>query len=203
MSFRALLFALPLFLVAGQGCFAAAPNTTWKPMTVEGMDVDACVHWSAMVLEDHGYKVAITGNVITGRRDPHVALVFCGGAPNPLLVMATDGIYDEAVREANEFDRGIHERAHFHGHEGAELAGAWNWYNGQTIVIHRDHTCDAFVHGDDGDRKVNECDWERIGDGRFRLTWHKYGYVNTVVLSGDGDYVTDLSDKGEARFGRH
>jgi hypothetical protein len=197
-----MFLAVPLLIVAGQGSFAAAPNTTWKPLTLEGMSVDDCVHRSARVLENNGYKVAIAGNVVTGRLDPHVALVFCAGAPSALLVLATDGTYEEAVREANDFDRRIHEHAHFRGREGGQLAGAWNWYNGQTVVIYVDHTCDAFIHGDDGDRKINSCSWERIGEGRFRLTWQYHGYVNTVALSDDGDYVDDLTDKGPTRFSR-
>ncbi|MGA2186712.1 MAG: hypothetical protein ABSH47_27175 [Bryobacteraceae bacterium] len=82
------------------------------------------------------------------------------------------------------------------------IAGTWDWYNRQTLVIHRDHTCDAYVHSEDGDRKVNDCRWERIGESRFRLTWQNYGYINTVALSDDGDYLDDLTDKGGTRFSR-
>jgi hypothetical protein len=68
---------------------------------------------------------------------------------------------------------------------GPRILGAWNWVDGQTLVIHDDRTCE--VYGDEGRRKVNDCRWERLGDRDFRITYNYGGAVDTVTLSDDGN----------------
>jgi len=80
-----------------------------------------------------------------------------------------------------------------------DLDGSWDWYNGQTVVIHRDHNCEVFLR----DRRVNDGHWEWIGESRIRINWNYHGYVNVATVSDDGRFLYAESDQlGRARFAR-
>ena len=201
-SVRTLIGFTPLFLALGQACFGAAPSYTWNTVTIDGMSVDECTHRTVRVLEDSGYRnVRTSSTTVLGERDPYAAIAFCQDAPNLLIVIMNNGAYDDVLRESAEFARRFREHGRFREHEG-EIAGSWNWWSGQAVIIHRDHTCEAYMSTENGNRRVNQGHWEMIGERRYRLTWDYHGYVNTLTLSDDGRYVDARNEQGETRFSR-
>lgn len=80
---------------------------------------------------------------------------------------------------------------------GASLVGTWNWVSGQTLVIKADGTCDVL----EGARKINECRWESVGGGQYRLTHRSGGWVDTVSVSADGRALDGRNNQGAALHG--
>ena len=115
--FRLLFLALPLFLVLGQGCFATEPTPVWNGLSFERMSVDDCVHWSAHALEEAGFTSAIDGNVATGHKDPHTAVVFCNAAPLLTIVIASNASFDDALHEREAFERSMQRIARHRGRD--------------------------------------------------------------------------------------
>lgn len=79
------------------------------------------------------------------------------------------------------------------------LTGTWNWVSGQTLVISANNTCEVY----EGSRKINECRWESLGRGQYRLTHRDdgYVYVDTVTLSADGNSLEGTNNQGNTLHG--
>ncbi len=68
---------------------------------------------------------------------------------------------------------------------GADIVGAWRWYNGVTVTILPNGT---FSAGTTGGR------WQVTGQGRYALTWP--GPIDTVALSSDRRRVNGSNQYG-------
>jgi hypothetical protein len=73
-----------------------------------------------------------------------------------------------------------------------DLTGTWNWVEGQTLVVLASGTCEVFQGGN----KINDCRWESLGGGRYRLTHRSGGYVDNVTLSADGTALSGTNNQG-------
>ncbi|MCX6567388.1 MAG: hypothetical protein NTW38_13385, partial [Candidatus Aminicenantes bacterium] len=80
-----------------------------------------------------------------------------------------------------------------------DLAGTWNWVSGQTLIIHADGTFDVY----NGDSKINEGQWTILDAARrqVRFTHRSGGWVDTVILSSDGNALDGTNNTGYVLHG--
>lgn len=79
------------------------------------------------------------------------------------------------------------------------LAGAWNWVDGQTLVIHKDGKATWYKGG----TQIYGGTWELLDATarRFRFRTERGGYVDTVVLSADSQRLDGTNNEGKTLHG--
>jgi len=78
-----------------------------------------------------------------------------------------------------------------------QLAGTWNWMDGQTLVVHRGGTFDVYLKG----QKINDGSWMRVGGNRFRLLYRTGGGMDTLELSRDGNTLVGADKQHQPLHG--
>ena len=117
------------------------------------------------------------------------------------VTLSPDG---DVLDGTNNQNRGLHgtrsggpEQSSHRGARGPELAGTWNWVEGQTLVLHRDGTFEVYLNGG----KINDGHWERLGGDRYRFFHRNGGYVDTVTLSPDGRGLDGTNNQNRSLHG--
>jgi hypothetical protein len=75
---------------------------------------------------------------------------------------------------------------------GAAIVGTWNWVSGQTLQINADGSVRVYQ----GSSQINQGRWANLSGRQYRFWHNSGGYIDTVMLSEDGNALDGSNHLG-------